>query len=81
VGLEGVGVGIDPRNIDLVLLDQALDELERVDSRAARVVELRFFGGYTDQEAAESLGVSLATVRRDWEFARSWLFERMHGDL
>ena len=81
VGLEGVGVGIDPRNIDLVLLDQALDELERVDSRAARVVELRFFGGYTDQEAAESLGVSLPTVRRDWEFARSWLFERMHGGL
>jgi RNA polymerase sigma factor (TIGR02999 family) len=81
VGLEGMEPGVDPRNIDLVLLDQALSELEAVDRRAARVVELRFFGGYTDQESGDSLGVSLATVRRDWEFARSWLFDRMRGGL
>jgi RNA polymerase sigma factor (TIGR02999 family) len=71
VGLEAVRVGMDPRKVDLVLLDQALGELEHIDRRAAQAVELRFFGGYSD----------VATVRRDWEFARSWLFERMHGGL
>jgi len=44
------------------------------------VVELRYFGGHTDKEVVEALGVSLATVRRDWEFARSWLFRRMQGN-
>jgi DNA-directed RNA polymerase specialized sigma24 family protein len=56
-----------------------LSELERLEPRAARVVELRYFGGYTDKEVVEALGVALATVRRDWEFARSWLFDRMRG--
>ncbi|MGP0070522.1 MAG: sigma-70 family RNA polymerase sigma factor [Bryobacteraceae bacterium] len=80
VALDQVHAGIDPRAIDLVALDQALQDLERVDPRAAQVVELRFFGGYTDQEIGEALGVSVPTVRRDWEFARSWLFDRMHGN-
>ncbi len=78
--LDRVQAGIDPRGIDLLQLDEALRELERIDSRAAKVVELRFFGGYTDREAVEVLGVPLTTVRRDWEFARSWLFDRMNGD-
>jgi DNA-directed RNA polymerase specialized sigma24 family protein len=43
------------------------------------VIEMRYFGGYTDAEVVEALGVSLATVRRDWEFARAWLFDRMQG--
>jgi len=81
VGLEAVRVGMDPRKVDLVLLDQALGELEHIDRRAAQAVELRFFGGYSDEETGEALGISVATVRRDWEFARSWLFERMHGGL
>jgi len=80
LGLDGIQVGLEARGIDLLLLDEALRELQRIDSRAAKVVELRFFGGYTDHEVVEALGVSLATVRRDWEFARSWLFDRMHGD-
>lgn len=80
IGLDGVQAGFHPRDIDLLLLDEALRELERIDARAAQVVELRFFGGYTDAEAAEALGTSLATIRRDWEFARSWLFDRMHSD-
>ena len=80
VGLDRIQAGCDPRAIDLLSLDEALLELQRIDPRAAQVVELRFFGGYTDQEVVEALGVSLATVRRDWEFARSWLFDRMHGD-
>ena len=79
VELDGTQIGLTPRGIDLLLLDESLHELQRVDSRAAKVVELRFFGGYRDQEVMEALGVSQATVRRDWEFARAWLFDRMRG--
>jgi RNA polymerase sigma factor (TIGR02999 family) len=79
VALDRVQPGIDPRATDLLALDESLGELERIDPRAARVVEMRFFGGYSDQEIGEALGVSIPTLRRDWEFARSWLFDRMHG--
>jgi RNA polymerase sigma factor (TIGR02999 family) len=79
VALDDIHAGINPRDIDLVSLDEALGALERVDPRSAQVVELRFFGGYSDQEVGEVVGVSQATVRRDWEFARSWLYDRMHG--
>ena len=72
--------GAEPRSSeDVLLLHEALTELERIDPRTGQVVELRYFGGYTDREVVDALGVSLATVRRDWEFARSWLFERLHG--
>jgi RNA polymerase sigma-70 factor (ECF subfamily) len=80
VGLDEVHAGSNPPPIDLLLLDESLRELERVEPRAAKVVELRYFGGYTDKEVVEALGVSLATVRRDWEFARCWLFDRMQGE-
>jgi RNA polymerase sigma factor (TIGR02999 family) len=79
VDLENLRLGTTERSIDVLLLDESLRELEKLDPRAARVVELRFFGGHTDKEVVEALGVSLATVRRDWEFARSWLFNRMRG--
>jgi RNA polymerase sigma factor (TIGR02999 family) len=79
VELHGLEIGSTPRGIDLLLLDESLHELQLVDSRAAQVVEMRFFGGYSDKEVVEALGVSLATVRRDWEFARAWLFDRMKG--
>lgn len=79
VGLGHIHAGIDPRATDLLALDESLRELERIDPRAARVVEMRFFGGYSDQEIGEALGVSVPTLRRDWEFARSWLFDRMRG--
>lgn len=77
VELDNVQIGISPRGIDLLLLDESLHELQGIDPRAAQVVELRFFGGYTDKEVVEALGVPQATVRRDWEFARAWLFDRM----
>lgn len=64
---------------DLVALDEALSNLEAVDPRASRVVELRFFGGLTEPEAAEALGISISTLKRDWIFARAWLFDRLHG--
>ena len=57
-------------------MDEALTELAKLDERASRVVELRFFGGHTDKEVCEILGEKLPTVRRDWVFARSWLKTR-----
>jgi RNA polymerase sigma factor (TIGR02999 family) len=77
--LDKVQLGGGAPNLDFLLLDEALTALGRIEPRAAQVVELRFFGGYTDQEVAEAFGLSFATIRRDWEFARSWLFDRMHG--
>ncbi len=77
IGLDQANVGLAPPDIDLLALHNALLELERIEPRAAQVVELRYFGGYTDKEVVEATGVSLATVRRDWEFARCWLFDRI----
>ncbi len=79
IDLDAVQGGADGRSLDLLLLDESLAELESIDPRAAKVIELRYFGGYTDKEVVDALAVSLATVRRDWEFARSWLFRRMQG--
>jgi RNA polymerase sigma factor (TIGR02999 family) len=80
VDLDQLQIAIVPRSVDVLSLDEALRELERIDPRAAKIVELRYFGGYTDKEVVEALGVSIATVRRDWEFARSWLFKQMQGE-
>jgi RNA polymerase sigma factor (TIGR02999 family) len=62
---------------DLLRIDEALTALEKVDARAARVVELRFFGGLSDGEVAAQLEVAEITVKRDWKFARAWLAERL----
>lgn len=61
----------------LVLVDEALKELQELDAEAAHVVELKFFGGYTDQETANIMGINVAKVRRDWEFARAWLHHQL----
>jgi RNA polymerase sigma factor (TIGR02999 family) len=66
---------------DILLLNGALDELALLDLRAARVVESRFFGGLTESEIAEALDVSLATVKRDWKFARAWLRRQLRPAL
>lgn len=62
----------------LVALDDALDHLATLDGRQARVVELRFFGGLTAAETAETLGVTSRTVDRDWVKARAWLYRELH---
>ncbi len=61
-------------------LDKALVELDRAFPRAAKVVQLRFLAGLTTEEAAEQLGLSAGTVKRDWTFARAWLAAAMQGD-
>jgi RNA polymerase sigma factor (TIGR02999 family) len=67
------------RGIDLVALDDALNALEKLNARQARVIELRFFGGLSLEEAAHVLDVSVGTVRRDWSLAQAWLFRELGG--
>ena len=62
-----------PQDIDLDALDQALTRLAALDAEQARIVELRYFGGLTVEETAEVVGVSPATVKRQWAMARAWL--------
>lgn len=64
-------------DVDLVDLDEALTDLEKLDARHAKIVELRFFAGLTLDATAETLGVSAATISRDWNFVRAWLFKRL----
>jgi len=64
---------VEERNVDLILLDDALTALAEMSPEQARVVELKFFGGLGIEETAEVLGISTATVRRDWTVARTWL--------
>jgi len=61
----------------LVALDEALERLNALDARQARVVECRFFGGMTEDETAEALGIAVRTMRRDWVKARSWLYREL----
>lgn len=71
---------IDASGKDMLDLDRALLELETLDARKARVIELRYFLGCTNQETAEILGVVRATVDRDLQFAKAWLGRRLLGD-
>jgi RNA polymerase sigma factor (TIGR02999 family) len=66
-----------PRDADLLALDEALSRLVELDPRAASIVELRYFGGFSESEAAAILDISVATLKRDWEFARSWLLTQL----
>ena len=76
---EAVAIA-EQRDVDLVSLDRALQELSELDARHGRVVELRFFGGLTLEETAEVLGASPAKVKRDWSLARAWLYRRLTRD-
>ncbi len=73
---EGV-VGRDEPVIELLALDEALGSLARIDPRKGRLVELRCFGGLTIEESAEVLGVARETAKRDWKFAKAWLFAEL----
>lgn len=66
-----------PRDIDVIAIDDALIELQEIDPRQAKLVELRFFGGLNIEETAEVLGISAATVKREWRMAKAWLLARL----
>jgi RNA polymerase sigma factor (TIGR02999 family) len=65
--------------IDIVALDETLEQLAAVDPRQARIVELRFFAGLTVDDTAEALGISPATVKRDWATAKLWLYNQLRA--
>jgi RNA polymerase sigma-70 factor, ECF subfamily len=77
ISLSDVDVPAGEREEDVLALDEALSRLEAVDSRASRVVELRYFTGLSERETAEALGVSISTLKRDWTFARAWLLDQL----
>jgi RNA polymerase sigma-70 factor (ECF subfamily) len=79
VALEEGLAAVQQRGVDLIALDVALDKLARLDPRQGRIVELRFFGGLTEDEIAEVLGVSAITVKRDWRIARAELHRELGG--
>lgn len=66
-----------PRQCELLTMDQALNELATVDPRLGQIVELRYFGGLSEQEVAEVLSISRSTVTREWQTARTWLYRRL----
>jgi RNA polymerase sigma-70 factor, ECF subfamily len=69
-----------PPAVDIVALDEALERLAVMDQQQSRVVELRFFAGLSVKETAEALGISPATVKRDWATAKLWLYNELRTD-
>jgi RNA polymerase sigma factor (TIGR02999 family) len=75
---DAAAISVRERAESLLALDEALDGLQRMDERLARVVECRFFAGLNEVETSEALGVSQRTVSRDWQMARAWLHEALN---
>lgn len=73
---EADRVGLQ-QNLDLLALDEAMNELAAIKPRHCQIIEMRFFAGLTIEETAEVLSISHATVERDWNFARAWLYQRL----
>jgi len=71
--------GGEAAQIDIIALDSALESLAHHDARQAKVVELRYFGGLSIEETGEALGISPATVKREWTFAKAWLLRALQG--
>jgi len=68
-----------PRDVDVIDLDRAMQRLAEFDPRQARIAELRFFGGLSLEETGLVVGASVATVERDWQAARAWLYSQLKG--
>ena len=79
IALDDIAVVSGDRTGDLVALDDAMNELARIDPRKVQIIEMRFFGGLSVEETAEVLKVSPATVRRDWSIAKFWLYRELGG--
>ena len=75
--LSGLGISDAVQAVDVLALDEALKSLEKLDERKAKLVELRFFGGLSEVQAAEVLGISRGTASADWRLARAWLLRAL----
>ena len=78
MNLEEALVVSPSRSADLIALDDALDKLAKLDLRRSKIVELRFFGGLTEEETGAALGISARTVKRDWRIAKAWLYNEVN---
>ena len=81
VALDEANTPDEPFDVDIVALHEALTNLEEIDARQSRIVELRYFGGLNMEETAEVLGVSPTTVKRDWRVAKLWLRRALEGGV
>jgi RNA polymerase sigma-70 factor (ECF subfamily) len=79
ISLDEAVTAAKARQVDILALDQALASLSEFDPRKGRVVELRYFGGLSVEEAAEVVGISPETAKRDWKMAKAWLFAELTG--
>jgi RNA polymerase sigma factor (TIGR02999 family) len=75
--LNEVVVGPEAEQADILALDDALEALAKVDPQQSQIVELRYFGGLSIEETAAALGISPATVKRDWNMAKAWLYQEL----
>ena len=80
ISLADATVAVKGQDLDVVAVDEALTRLSKIDEQQSRVVELRFFSGLTVEETAEVMGISPATVKRDWSMAKAWLHRELGGD-
>jgi RNA polymerase sigma factor (TIGR02999 family) len=80
VSLGDVQAVVKGKDLNVVALDEALDRLAEIDEQQSKIVELRFFSGLTVEETAEVLGISTATVKRDWSMAKAWLHREISND-
>ena len=76
---EALHVATPERDVDLIALDEVLNRLREVDEAKCEVVEMRYFGGLTNREIAEVLGVTTRTVERHWSYAKAWLFQQLES--
>lgn len=77
IQIDDAVASVEGKGVDLLALDEALEALAQIDPRQARIVDLRFFGGLSDEETAKVLGISAKTVQRGWGLARAWLQKYM----
>jgi RNA polymerase sigma factor (TIGR02999 family) len=77
ISLDDIATLADERAAELIALDEALDELAKLDERRCKVVEMRFFGGLSNSEIATVLKIAPNTVLRDWNMARAWLYREI----
>jgi RNA polymerase sigma factor (TIGR02999 family) len=77
---DSILIATESKDVDLIALDEALTRLSSIDQQQAQIVELRYFGGLTIEETSEVLGIAPATIKRDWQLTKAWLFRELSGD-
>jgi len=77
---ESILIATKSKDLDLLALDEALTRLAKMDEQQARIVELRYFGGLTIEETSEVMRIAPATIKRDWNLTKAWLYRELGGD-